>query len=209
LTGSTGDTRLYTIQEGNTEQRDALATRLWGLDKLSEPTRALVVTAWVTSWLSGPNAALEKFLFHTKIPQYQLLDHVNETARFGLTFGSALTSEWGYQLDEEALLCMCLLHDVDKAMIYCWRDEKPALSELAGTLPHGVLGALLLHDLGFSDLVVSATALHTNQSPYHNQSLEGRVLHYADLFAAENADFVGGVQQHYQGRVDLSPRSFA
>ena len=191
---------LFRIQEGTRKERSQVAKIIWGLERLDPRTRDRVITAWVTAWRDGPNSSLEEMLA-SPTGSYRLFDHVNEVTRAGLHLADFVAREWGNAPNESELLCMCILHDVDKAMIYGIRDGKPSISEIAGILPHGVLGAMMLHDLGFSELVVSSIALHAGTSPFHGQSLEARILHYADFFAAENERFVSGLPGHYQARL--------
>ena len=58
---------------------------------------------------------------------------------------------------------------------------------LCHELPHGVIGAMLLTELGFAHTVVSTVAAHATNTPLHGRNLEAHVLHYADLFAADHA----------------------
>ena len=67
-------------------------------------------------------------------------------------------------------------------------------------LPHGVIGAMLLKELGFPHTVVSTVATHATNAPFHGRNPEAHVLHYADLFAADHAFRVMGETPLYLRR---------
>jgi hypothetical protein len=82
--------------------------------------------------------------------------------------------------------------------MYAREGGTVAYSQLARELPHGVVGAMPLKELGFPHAVVSAVATHAGYSPFHAETFEGYVLHYADYFAADYAMRVCGKPPFYQ-----------
>ena len=65
-------------------------------------------------------------------------------------------------------------------------------------LPHGVAGAMLLKELGFSQHIVSTVALHAGNAPYHGRTFEAFLLHYADYFSADHAMMTTGQKPYFQ-----------
>ena len=71
-------------------------------------------------------------------------------------------------------------------------------SQLSYELPHGVIGAMLLKELGFPHSVVSTVATHATNAPFHGRNFEAYILHYADMFAADHAFIQAGKIPFYQ-----------
>jgi HD-like signal output (HDOD) protein len=91
-----------------------------------------------------------------------------------------------------------LLHDVDAPIIYERTQSGMTYSQRGRIMPHGVLGAMILRDVGFPDSVCSIVATHAVDSPFHSEATEAWVLHYADLFAADHALPLGGFTPVYR-----------
>jgi predicted hydrolase (HD superfamily) len=129
---------------------------------------------------------------------YPLMNHVNEVTRAGVDLARRAAAEWGKPLDWDKLVSILILHDVDKPLIYGRDGEACVTTPLYKELPHGVIGGMLLKELGFPHEVVSVVATHATNAPFHASTHEAYVLHYADLFAADNAMFVMGKPPIYQ-----------
>ena len=102
------------------------------------------------------------------------------------------------QVDLEEMVSILALHDVDKPLLYRREDGSVKSSRLAAELPHGVIGAMLLKELGFSHLVVSTVALHASNAPFHGSTMEAYILHYADFFSSDHALMLAGTKPFYQ-----------
>jgi putative nucleotidyltransferase with HDIG domain len=113
---------------------------------------------------------------------------VNEVTRAGVDLGRRAAADWKVEFDRDALVSILILHDLDKPLLYR-RDEGGGAvhTELYHELPHGVIGAMMLKELGFPRVVVSTVATHATNAPFHGRNLEAHVLNYADLFAADHA----------------------
>jgi len=173
----------YTLTTGTNHQRAAVSDWLWGLDRVSPRVREGIVTAWVTSWASSSYESLEEMVFQPASPSYPLGHHVNEVTRAGVDLANRAMADWGVTLDWDVMLSILILHDVDKPLLYTPTGHTALYREL----PHGVVGAMLLKELGFPHRVVSTVATHATNAPFHTANLEAHVLHYADLFAADHA----------------------
>ena len=187
----------YTIQEGSIAERKQVSDWLFGLERLSPDNREKVITAWISSWRSSSYRSLEHipgFSFSS----YKLMDHVNDVVHFGISLAEESIKRWGLTFDWEELIQIFILHDIDKPLLMDMDGEKIVKSERARQLQHGVLGALLLNDLGFSEKVISTVATHATNSPFHGSSTEAYILHYADLFAADHAVMKEGLTPYYQ-----------
>jgi putative nucleotidyltransferase with HDIG domain len=190
----------YTIHHDGGERRGMVEAWLAGLDLVSAATRERIVTAWVSSWMSSPYESLDDMPYSPLAQSYPLKQHVNEVTRTGLDLARRAAQEWGETIDLDLLVSILALHDVDKPLMYAREGGKVGYSRLSRELPHGVVGAMLLKELGFPHLVVSTVATHASNAPFHGSSFEAYVLHYADFFATDHAYMREGVMPFYQRR---------
>ena len=169
----------YMIDRTANLRRTLVAEWLDGLNLVSPDLRDMIVTAWVSSWSSSPYENLSDMPF-APVADYPLERHVNEVTRAGLDLARRAATDWGTPIDNDVLVPILILHDVDKPLMYVRESGTVGYSQLSRELPHGVVGAMLLKELGFSHPVVSAVATHAGYSPFHAETFEGYVLHYAD-----------------------------
>jgi hypothetical protein len=188
----------YAIDRSSNSRREAVEEWLVGLDLVSPGVREAIVTAWVSSWASSPHETLEDMPFTVADNFYPLKNHVNEVTRAGLDLAARAAADWGQKLDNDLLLPILILHDVDKPLLYVRDGAKLVHSQLYKELPHGVVGAMLLKELGFAHEVVSVVATHATNAPFHGSTHAAYLLHYADLFAADHAMIAMGKQPFYQ-----------
>jgi putative nucleotidyltransferase with HDIG domain len=178
---------IYTIDRGSNWRREAVEGWLQGLDRVSPEVRERIVTAWVTSWASSSHPALADMPFSPGSPTYPLAAHVNEVTRAGIDLAKRAEIDWQVTLDWDVMMAILILHDVDKPLLYTMQDGVAGHAQLYRELPHGVVGAMLLKELGFPHTVVSTVATHATNAPFHGENVEAHILHYADLFAADHA----------------------
>lgn len=188
----------YTLRAGTSEERKTVREWLVGLNQLSEKNQDMVVTAWMTSWKNSTFERLEDMAFSLMSPEYRLTDHVNDVTTYGMSLANDAIERWGIQLNWEELLQALILHDVDKPLLFTKVNNLPEKSPISRQIQHGVLGALILNELGFSEDVISTVATHATNSPFHGSTSIAYILHYADLFAADYALMKGGVEPFYQ-----------
>jgi putative nucleotidyltransferase with HDIG domain len=188
----------YRIDRSSNSRRRAVEEWLWGLDLVSPETRDRIVTAWVSSWASSSHGRLEDMPFTFGGEFYPLMQHVNEVTRAGVDLARRAAADWGKPLDWDKLVSILILHDVDKPLLYVREEGGSMTSPLYKELPHGVVGAMLLKELGFPHEVVSVVATHATNAPFHGSTHEAYVLHYADMFAADHAMLQMGRQPFYQ-----------
>jgi putative nucleotidyltransferase with HDIG domain len=189
---------LYTIERAQPEKRKAVEEWLHGLDRVTAATRERIVTAWTSVWTSSTHATLDELPYSTLAPDFPLAQHVNEVTRTGLDLARRAEAEWGERVDPEIFVPIVILHDVDKPLLYIRDGGKVVYSALARALPHGVVGAMLLRELGFPDPVVATVATHAANAPFHGSTLEAYLLHYADFFSTDRALMRAGTEPFYQ-----------
>ena len=189
---------MYTITKGDAEHRAAVTNWLAGLDLVETEMRERIVTAWVTTWTSSTHAAIADMPYSLLAPGYQLAKHVNEVTRAGIALAKRATEEWNDKFDPAILMPILILHDVDKPLLYMRREGKVVGTPLSRELPHGVVGAMLLRELGFAEPVVNVVATHAANAPFHGSTREAHLLHYADFFCTDHALMEVGTQPFYQ-----------
>jgi hypothetical protein len=190
----------YEIHAGSANQRQAVASWLAGLDLVSPAVRDQIVTGWVSAWASSPYAALEDMPYSTLAPGLTLMQHVNEVTRTGIDLAPRAVSEWRDPIDWDAMVSILTMHDVDKPLMFVRHDGRVIKSALSAELPHGVVGAMMLKDLGFPHKVVSTVATHAANAPFHGSNVEAYILHYADFFATDRACMREGTTPFFQRR---------
>jgi putative nucleotidyltransferase with HDIG domain len=167
------------------------------LAALGEPFRSAAVTAWVTAWRSSPFGQLTEIPMGPVVPNYSVVRHQSDVAVVGLELANIARQQWQRPVDHEALLAILLLHDVDAPLIYEGSGEGVRYSQVGHTVPHGVLGAMILRDVGFPESVTSIVRTHWQRSPFHVDAPESWILYYADLFAADHALALSGRRPLY------------
>lgn len=189
---------LYSIERGRPEERAEVEAWLHGLNLVGADIRERIVTAWTTTWTSSTHAKLADIPYSLLAPDFPLAQHVNEVTRTGLRLAHRAKDEWGETVDPEIFVPILILHDVDKPLLYVRRGGKVGPSQLARELPHGVVGAMLLRELGLDDRIVAVVATHAANAPFHGDTLEAYLLHYADFFSADRAIMRAGGEPFYQ-----------
>jgi predicted hydrolase (HD superfamily) len=177
----------YHVVSGDPDQRKLVEEAVTGLSLVSAETHQKIVTAWASVWLSSAYQTLQDVPFSPILPGYRLMDHVNDVTRVGLSLARRAKEDWGDDYDIDTLVSILVLHDVDKPLIYSPSSKESIVyTDLARQLPHGVIGAMLLKEIGFSHEVVSSVATHAEDAPFHGETFYDYVLHYADVFAADH-----------------------
>ena len=187
----------YVIDKTSNARRKAVEECLFGLDLLAPETRDRVVTAWVSTWSSSPYERLEDMPWSAGA-DYPLMHHVNEVTRAGVDLAKRAKADWNVDLANELLVPILILHDVDKPLMYVRDGGAVVGSTLSKEIPHGVVGAMLLEELGFSHEIVSVVATHSPKMPFRNRGYAAYVLHYADMFSADHVMMVLGKEQFLQ-----------
>jgi hypothetical protein len=185
-------TQPYSIERGTNSRRQAVQDWLFGLDLVAAPLQDAIVTAWASSWASSSHERLEDMPFSPGSGFFPLMQHVNEVTRAGIDLGKRAAADWGTAFEADVLVPILILHDLDKPLLYRRDGGGSVHTDLYHELPHGVIGAMMLKELGVAHSIVSTVATHATNAPFHGRNLEAHVLHYADLFAADHAFRVMG-----------------
>ena len=187
---------LYSIDRASNSRRKAVEDWLFGLDLVSAELREKIVTAWVTTWGASPYERLEDMPFSAGI-EYPLMAHVNEVTRAGMDLAKRAKADWKTELSNDLLVPILILHDVDKPMMYDRQGTEIVYSKLSQEIPHGVVGGMLLKELGFCHEIIATVTTHSPRMPFRNQNPAAHILHHADMFSADHASMAAGKTPSY------------
>ena len=154
------------------------------LSELGTSLREAALIAWASMLASSPFTRIEDVPF-SHGSKARLVDHTNDVVEAGLALFAVAADRWGWTLDRERLLAVLLLHDLDKPLLMDRREGRDIDLPVAARIPHGVLGAMMLAELGVDESVVAAVATHATHAPLRGPEPEIMILHYADLFSAD------------------------
>lgn len=189
---------IYTITKASEQQRARIVELFPSIMELEEPMRQMTIDAFCTAWVSSGFADLMDVPFSKHSQGFALCKHIDEVVRFGKVMYEAAAplwagDNWCAEMDEQAMLAVLLLHDIDKPLLL--GDEDADAVKL--NIQHGVLGAMILHDLGFSDRIVSIVAAHSPSCTADVMDPIAHLLHYADLYSADHIFLLRGRKPYY------------
>jgi putative nucleotidyltransferase with HDIG domain len=158
--------------------------------------RAMVAATWDAALESSPcRDHIDDVPFDLRAVGEPLLDHVCRVVEAALALTPVAEAALGAPLDRDLLLAACLLHDVDKVLVFePDGDGGFRLSAAGRRIGHGVAGAMLCREQGLPEDVVHLVLTHTVTSALPPEPPEGIVLHYADLLAADVALRAAGAE---------------
>jgi putative nucleotidyltransferase with HDIG domain len=123
-------------------------------------------------------------------PGRSLLLHVNEVDDLAIEFIRYARVRFGLYPDHDVTLAAAILHDVDKVLIY----ERRADGEVSYRAPyssadHGPKGAEIALSCGVPEDIAGLVRDHSpfNHAGHLPGTIEGTIVHYADLTAADLA----------------------
>lgn len=185
---------LYVPHAPTEAQRLEIRSALPEIDDLAPELAEITISAWASSWLSSPYERFLEIPMAIPAPRYALVQHTRDVVLAGLALLDVAATRLGRPADHDTVLAAMLLHDLDSPLIYVREGDGLVYSERGRLLQHGVLGAMILRDLGAPETVLSLVATHALDSPLHHESPEAWVLYYADLFAADHALMASGTK---------------
>ncbi|QDG94620.1 hypothetical protein NIBR502774_19075 (plasmid) [Rhizobium sp. NIBRBAC000502774] len=186
----------YDLATATPSRKAWLAKHIEGMSGMSPELCDKVLTALAVSWGSSRYELFETIPVSRHV-DYPLLSHINDVTRAGLGLFELRDDVWRKDVDKNHLTALLILHDLDKPLLYVNHNGGTAAAPVASRLPHGVLGALILSDLGFPESIISNVATHATDAPFHENSKLGYLLHYADMFSIDHALTTCGATPYY------------
>jgi len=175
----------YTIREPDDAQARVIEQAFPRLADLPDALRRKAVVAWHSMVASSGYTTLDEVPFSSGCPD-RLVDHINDVVEAGLALADVAARRWNLTVDRTRLLAILLLHDLDKPLLSVGTREDHHSTPVAARIPHGVLAALMLAELGIEEDIVAAVVTHATHASLRGPEPEVLILHYADLFAADH-----------------------
>lgn len=171
--------------------RDSVTNDVAGLDRISDPElRNAVVSTWSSALRRGGHQRISDVPQSKGIPDRGLREHINEVTRLALIILDVAETQYGINANRDVVVAAAILHDVDKSFIQGWVgggmvDYLPPY----GIDDHGSAGAQLAIDEGIPPEVAALVRDHApfNYAGHLPGTVEGTIIHYADLLAADLA----------------------
>jgi putative nucleotidyltransferase with HDIG domain len=166
------------------------------LDTIADPSLQEAVTGtWLAALEAGGYRSIGEVPQSAAFPGRSLLDHVNEVNALAAHLLDLAEVTFGLSPDRDTALAGAILHDVDKAFIQRLQPSG-AIEYVDGHTidDHGPAGAELALRCGVPDPVASLVRDHApfNYAGHLPPTVEGTIVHYADLAAADLAAVQAG-----------------
>jgi putative nucleotidyltransferase with HDIG domain len=157
--------------------------------------RDAVTRTWRAALDRGGYRSLAEVPQSAAVPGRSLLSHVNEVNALAVDLLRMAERTFHLSPDRDATIAAAILHDVDKAFI-----QRPTPSGVVEYVDgytvrdHGRVGAALASDCGVPENVAELIRTHApfNYDGHLPGTVEGTIIHYADLTAADLAAVQAG-----------------
>ena len=157
--------------------------------------RDAVTRTWLAALDRGGHASLADVPQSAAFPARRLLDHVNEVNSLAVDLLHMAETTFHLLPDRDTTMAAAILHDVDKSFIQRLTSSG-AVEYVDGytVRDHGRAGAQLALDFGVPESVAELVRTHApfNYDGHLPGTVEGTVVHYADLAAADLAAVQAG-----------------
>lgn len=175
---------------------DELRREIPAIDTITDRSlRDAVARTWLAALEQGGYGAVAEVPQSAAFPSRRLLHHVNEVNALAAQLVELAEGTFGLVPDRDVTLAGAILHDVDKAFI---QRLQPAgvIEYVAGYTirDHGPAGAELALQYGVPESVADLVRTHApfNYDGHLPGTVEGTIVHYADLAAADLAALQAG-----------------
>lgn len=189
----------YHTDRVTTLHRERVHTLLAGLDSVPEKSAERIVEAWSIMSSSSCFELLENVPVSPGL-DYGFVAHTNDVVLTGRVLAAAYQARGDFVFDPFALDEALFLHDIDKLLMFRPKGDGAERGDLARQMPHGVVAGILLSEMGFSETVISIVATHATDAPFHVETPEGLVMHYADMAAIDRVRLSANLKPFYASR---------
>jgi putative nucleotidyltransferase with HDIG domain len=175
---------------------DALKHEIPVIDVMTDPVlRSAVTQTWLAALDKGGYRSVANVPQSAAFPGRCLLDHVNEVNALAVQLLDLAETGFGLTPDRDTTIAAAILHDVDKSFIQRLQPSG-AIEYVDGYTisDHGPAGAALALQCGIPEGVAELVRTHApfNYDGHLPGTIEGTVVHYADLAAADLAAVQAG-----------------
>jgi putative nucleotidyltransferase with HDIG domain len=167
--------------------------------------RAGVATTWADVWDQSEYDSLDSAPETPSLPERPLLHHVNETNNLTLELMEFARKNFGLEPRHDVVLAAVILHDVDKLLMYKrLGDRSVTFAPGRSQADHGPVGATIAATHGVPLEICDLVRFHSPLAVGGRLpgNIEGTLVHYADLAAADFASVqYGAVPFHERTNV--------
>jgi len=131
---------------------------------------------------------------HPEMARYKLTDHIRLVVLLSKDIAKRLKEIFALEINLDILLASALIHDADKMVFYAPKGQEVVISDMGKKIPHGFFAAKWAVDNKLPIEVVNAVFSHSGRASIFPKTLEGLVVLYADLVAADALRMVSGAK---------------
>ncbi len=131
---------------------------------------------------------------HPEMTRYSLLDHTRLVVAMAGDIARRVEEAYGMKMNRDLLLAAAIIHDADKMVFFTRKGKEIVVSDVGTRIPHGVLTTKWALDVGMPLEVTHAVISHSGRSSMFPKTLEGLVVLYADIIAADILRMVSGAK---------------
>mgnify|MGYP001032087883 CR=1 FL=1 len=144
---------------------------------------------------------------HPEMTRYGLMVHTRMVIGLVKDIAKRLKEMYGMDLKFQELLAAALIHDADKMVYFTKEGGEVVISEESGKIPHGFYATKWALDAGAPLDVAHAVIAHTGRAAIFPKTLEGLILEYADLIAADVLRKISGAKGILETYKQFGPAS--
>lgn len=147
--------------------------------------REKVARVWLTAWEQSRFDKLDEAVFTPEGAAHSLVDHTRLVARLCKELAAMLKKIDGVHVDYDLLLAGALLIDTGKMIEFEPIPGGYRRTALEEQFPHPFLSGKLAEEAGLPLEVIHIVLTHSPKALNLPKSLEGKIVKYADIAAAD------------------------
>jgi hypothetical protein len=131
---------------------------------------------------------------HPEMTRYKLIDHTRLVVLLSKDIAKRLREIFALEINLDLLLASAIIHDADKMVFFTPKGQEVVISDMGKKIPHGFFTTKWAVDNKLPLDVVNAVFSHSGRASIFPKTLEGLVVLYADLIAADALRMVNGAK---------------
>lgn len=137
--------------------------------------------------------SIEDACFSPALPNCRLVDHINAAMESALATAHCIEKYQGIPFDYDGIIILAMLHDTSKLVEYEPCEGGCRETEIGKKIQHGVMGAMLAYEHGFSVHVMNQILTHTPRSKMQPSDKEGALFARVDICDADMLHYSNGL----------------
>lgn len=137
--------------------------------------------------------SLEAACFSPALSNCRLVDHINAVMESTLATAHCIEKYQNIPFDYDGIIILAMLHDSSKLVEYEPTEDGCVETEIGQKIQHGVYGAMLAREHGFSVKVMNQILTHTPRSKMKPSDKESALFARVDLGDADMLHYTNGL----------------